>query len=220
MLHALIQTLKAYGLIQKDTVVIFLGDYIDRGPDSKGVLDYLSVFQYTHPRVFCIMGNHEEMAVSGAVGIWRDNGGQATLDSFGGVDELPSNYVSQIQAMVSYVRIGKLLFTHATPDFKKPIPSEQDSFRDRDDIRWNRSENSANHPWDLHLVFGHTPTLHKNKQGLERYDASDRHTNLDTGVRKNRALSAGVFDAATSKRECILTLYRKGDDFSVDVVTG
>src|SRR5436190_17603955 len=69
---------------------VFLGDYIDRGPDSRGVVEYLIDFQSRRPdAVVCLCGNHEDLALSaiddpGEVEQWVVfNSGDTTLRSYG-----------------------------------------------------------------------------------------------------------------------------------------
>lgn len=78
---------------QEQDVVVFLGDYIDRGPDSRGVIDrVLELAQRT--RVVPLLGNHEEMLLNVCAGemslpLWLAWGGSATVQSYG----LPSDEV-------------------------------------------------------------------------------------------------------------------------------
>ena len=67
--------------------LVFLGDYVDRGPDSAGVLRYLEALSETRPCVF-LMGNHEDMMAKATettayIPNWLINGGEATLESYG-----------------------------------------------------------------------------------------------------------------------------------------
>ena len=65
---------------------VFIGDYIDRGPDSRGVIDFLIAWQSERPEVICLRGNHEaimlEAVRTGDGRLWYANGGAATLDSY------------------------------------------------------------------------------------------------------------------------------------------
>ena len=90
--HGCRETLK--GLLEKKMKIsredrlFFLGDYIDRGPDSKGVLDYLIDLKENGYSTVFIRGNHEEMLIESLSSDtyfhpWIYNGGGATLTSFG-----------------------------------------------------------------------------------------------------------------------------------------
>ncbi len=87
--------------------LVFLGDYIDRGPDSAGVLHTISRLAWAEPdRVTCLMGNHERMLLDAlhtpqAAERWLYNGGDATLASFGAHEaaDLPRDTLDWIEAL-------------------------------------------------------------------------------------------------------------------------
>ena len=66
--------------------IVFLGDYIDRGEDSSGVLDYLLQLKQTRPDTVFLLGNHEKMFMDFLAGVDRAlfiyNGGESTLKSY------------------------------------------------------------------------------------------------------------------------------------------
>ena len=73
---------------EDDKILIFLGDYVDRGPDSKRVLDLLSMPPPAGFQMICLKGNHEDMLLQfldgeGAMISWLKNGGRETLKSYG-----------------------------------------------------------------------------------------------------------------------------------------
>src|SRR5258708_32931501 len=85
-------------------IIIFLGDYIDRGPDSKKVIDFLMKGPQKDGFEFItLMGNHEDMCIHAHTASnrenqshWLQNGGDKTLESFGfhgRYDRLPDDYI-------------------------------------------------------------------------------------------------------------------------------
>ena len=84
---ALSQLLAKIKPLAKDDTVIFIGDYIDRGPDSKGVIDIVLQLRKEHNRVITLMGNHEFMLLGAIKGYGQNEflsmGGDATLKSYG-----------------------------------------------------------------------------------------------------------------------------------------
>src|SRR4051794_4584430 len=84
-LQALCTLLDAVGL-NPDDRVITLGDYVDRGPDSKGVLDRLTEL-YAAGQLVALRGNHDQMMIDvfhgGDPALWLSCGGPATLRSYG-----------------------------------------------------------------------------------------------------------------------------------------
>src|SRR6056297_4337262 len=78
---ALLEKLRPY----YDRTFVFVGDYIDRGPASKQVVDYLLDFQQEVDCVF-LRGNHEQMLLDAFerndTAMWMMNGGRSTLESY------------------------------------------------------------------------------------------------------------------------------------------
>ncbi len=145
--------------------IFLLGDYIDRGPDSKGVLDYLiELFDREDIFVSPLLGNHEELCLQAAAGdkvaekIWYGNGGLATLKSFGveRPEDIPKKYLDFMAAMRRIQVKDDYVLVHAGLDFATddPIHDTTPEF-----MLWDRSERV--HPQnigDRTLVCGHTVT--------------------------------------------------------------
>jgi calcineurin-like phosphoesterase family protein len=154
--------------------VVFIGDYIDRGPDSKGVVDYVMDFRRRRPdMVTCLMGNHEWMLINYLEGIerelWLINGGQATLDSYGGEDRIPQAHRDFFCGLAPFHRRGEYLFVHA--GIRPGVPLEAQA---TEDLLWIRKE-FFQHPgrFEQTIVFGHTPL----REVLDRVD----RIGIDTG---------------------------------------
>lgn len=122
MVEEVLQLTKADGLY-------LLGDLIDRGPASKGVLDYLMTLHAEGYDIEAIRGNHEEMllyAMSDPADckIWFGNGGWATLREFG-VDTpgaIPQRYIDFIESLPYYIEAENYIFVHAGLDFTTENP--------------------------------------------------------------------------------------------------
>lgn len=146
-------------LEEQDTLYL-LGDYIDRGPDSKGVLDIITTLQHNGVDIRCLRGNHEQMMLSACKGElpeanWLMNGGHATLDSFGveRLDEVPESYMDMMEQMGYYFELDDYLLVHAGFNTDAPDP-----FADTHSMLWIRGhdfepEKVGNKP----VVHGHTP---------------------------------------------------------------
>ena len=154
--------------------LIFLGDYIDRGPDSAGVLRTIISLTRTH-HVTAILGNHEEMMLAARasqlpdapresqgslhdkLSDWLRNGGDATLKSYAGVrgtlrDVPPEHWQFLQTALVDYLETDSHIFVHANayPDVAMP---EQPDYM----LRWERCDAIAPHQSGKIIVCGHTP---------------------------------------------------------------
>ncbi len=158
-----LQTLIKHIDPQSDDTLIFLGDVIDRGEDSKGVVDFIMALQ-KHCNVLCIQGNHEEMLLaatyhSSARDRWLFHGGDATLSSFGlkpnkiGLAQLPERYLQFFREMLPYVETEHFIFSHATPTMFVPM-SEQG----RQGLRWSTFSPTQHyrHISGKMVVCGHT----------------------------------------------------------------
>jgi len=124
--------------LQHDDTVITLGDYVDRGPESRGVIQFLmELTEYC--TLVPLLGNHEEMMLSVVVDgrapqDWLRFGGTATLDSYGfsgDLDVIPSDHIEFLQACQSYCEIDTHFFVHANYD--ADIPLDQQT---RFNLRW------------------------------------------------------------------------------------
>lgn len=88
LLDALLARLDEEGAAEADARIVFLGDYVDRGPDIRGVVERLVALREERPRTVFLMGNHEQVLAeflsdSGARADWLDWGGEDTLESYG-----------------------------------------------------------------------------------------------------------------------------------------
>ncbi|WP_448375069.1 metallophosphoesterase family protein [Fervidobacterium sp.] len=139
--------------------LIFLGDYIDRGPDSKGVVDFLLLLSKQTQCVF-LRGNHEQMLIDvidnkDDIFLWNMNGAQATLRSYGNLIELETNeeHMKFFRNTKYYHIEGNYLFVHG--GVRPNIPLENQEKRD---IIWIREEFiTKKHNLGYIVVFGHTP---------------------------------------------------------------
>lgn len=166
--------------------VVFLGDYIDRGSDSCGVIERLINGPRAGWRWICLKGNHEAMmteAYSGdGVGSWLANGGEETLASYGGT--IPEFHVAWCAALPLLHRDNYRVYVHAAIDPSLPLfeKAQREAV-----LLWKRYKPHEDVHADLHVVHGHTPI----KNGPVKLSG---RTNLDVGAVFNDRLAIGVFD--------------------------
>lgn len=141
--------------------IYLLGDLIDRGPDSKGVFDYIFELQERGLHVESIRGNHEEMFLQASdnprdLWLWGANGGLATLASFraDGPGDIPPRYRDVIAALPLYILLDDFVLVHAGLNFDPPDP-----FADTEAMLWTRS-NFVDRVriGGRRLICGHTTT--------------------------------------------------------------
>lgn len=182
-LDSIIDRIETY--VAKGTVV-FLGDYIDRGPDSRGVLDRLIAGPSDPWRWICLKGNHEDMMVAAYAdsddrAVWLGNGGLETEISFGG-RVLPQHLQWATERPLMHVDRHRI-FVHAGVD--PAFPLERQTKRDLLWLRFPSGESSDY--WGKHLVHGHTPSL-------SNPATTGNRTNIDSGCVFGGKLSCAVFD--------------------------
>jgi serine/threonine protein phosphatase 1 len=173
---------------------IFLGDYIDRGPDSRGVIEALMDLQSRQPdHVIALKGNHEAFAIEVVDGekeaeLWLREGGTATLRSYHIEDarDLPHEHVDWLRALPLSYDDGQRFFVHAGIDPEKPLSAQSDR-----DLIWIREpflSDMRDH--GRLIVHGHTPQT----DGIP--DFRGNRLNLDTGAVFGRPLTAAIFEGA------------------------
>jgi len=122
--------------LQREDQVYLLGDYVDRGPDSKGVLDIILKLMETGYDVRPVRGNHDDMLLNCATGkhdqfsvYWVKGWGEEALKSFGveRPGDVPPCYLSLIESM-PYIRYDdQFVFVHAGLDMTTADPIRESS---------------------------------------------------------------------------------------------
>lgn len=175
--------------------LVFLGDYVDRGPASAPVLDRVRALQRRETlHVVCLKGNHEDMMLRAARGsgewdaVWLRNGGDATLSSFGvaRVADVPADMLDWLAARQTSFEDGRRCYVHAGLD---PTRDRLDQ-SDRDRLWIREAFLAGDHDFGKLVVHGHTPT----RDG--RPEIRPHRVNVDTGAVYGGPLTAAIFDGS------------------------
>jgi len=157
--------------------LIFLGDYIDRGPESYNVMEYLIELKSRHNNIVFLKGNHEEMLENYISGTDRlaylANGGHTTVDSYinAGITPkknlLPEGHVNFLKSLDLFYETDNYIFVHAGLREKIPLKKQVP-----EDLLWiRRSFVKSSYDFGKRVVFGHTPLpeplVQKNKIGID-----------------------------------------------------
>ncbi|MGE5425362.1 MAG: metallophosphoesterase [Syntrophothermus sp.] len=175
-IHGCLNTLR--GLLEeqirpdKEDELFFLGDYIDRGPDSMQVIDYIRNLETAGYKVIPLKGNHEDFAVelydaeknSGSWfkmfsgkkrRSWDLIGGKETLKSFGvsNLKDIPEEYIGWMRGLRYYAETEKFVMVHAGMNFKIDDP-----FTDTRAMLWLREyEIQPAKIGNRRIIHGHVP---------------------------------------------------------------
>jgi serine/threonine protein phosphatase 1 len=184
-----------------ETHLIFLGDLVDRGPDSRGVVERVRELSLSRPNVRCLMGNHEEVFLKALAGnaealrFFVKIGGRATILSYGFsaaeydaldyedlharlIARVPAEHVAFMQGFADHVAIGDYLFVHAGIRPRVPIDQQTGG-----DLRWIRGDFlDYRAPHGPIVVHGHTVT--------DEVDERPNRIGIDTGAFKSGRLTA------------------------------
>lgn len=177
--------------ITTEDEIYLLGDYIDRGPRSRQVLEYLIELKWQGFHVFPIKGNHEQLLLNALedesfMHAWYNNGAEDTLKSFEIPEELmfdydafnliPERYLSFLKSLPLYYETPEFITVHAGLNFGK-----ENVFEDEDAMIWIRDfEYQGGKIENKVLIHGHTPMEAENiKRDLK--EGITRVLNLDAG---------------------------------------
>jgi len=165
--------------LSKADTLIFIGDYIDRGPDSKGVIDIVLQLRKKYNRVITLMGNHEFMLLGALKGYGQKEflnmGGAATLKSYNIPPEaindlaamLPRDHLAFLQDLLPYWEDEDYIYVHA--GLQPGVHLTQQS---PDWLFWSRGEFiGSNYDFGKKVIYGHTPydkpRIDNNKIGID-----------------------------------------------------
>ena len=172
--------------LTKQDELYLLGDYVDRGSDSKGVIDLIWSLQADGYQLKCICGNHEEMLLDSLFDeedelLWLRNKGATTLKSFGvdSVTGIPKKYLSFLRRLPYYFLTDQYCFVHAGLNFK-----EADPFSDTYEMIWIRNWYKDMKPELVNnriIIHGHTPIKKPEIVAMVDRLEEDRVLNVDNG---------------------------------------
>ncbi|PLX78491.1 MAG: serine/threonine protein phosphatase [Desulfuromonas sp.] len=166
-----------------DDQLVFLGDYIDRGPESSGVVEYLLDLKRDFPRTIYLMGNHERMFLDFLDDIDRltfmINGGTMTLKSYQEEEKvrIPQHHIDFIRNLPLLHETEDHIFVHAGLKVDVELAQQQEQ-----DMLWIR-EDFLNRDIDFGkvVVHGHSP--------VDKPTLTPHRIAIDTGAVYGRYLT-------------------------------
>jgi serine/threonine protein phosphatase 1 len=203
LLNALLQQIDDddHGRPGAETRLIFLGDLVDRGPDSRGVVERVMSLCAENSNVRCLAGNHEELLIltaegdRRAAGLFNRVGGHETMLSYGVSDaaykeadletlsqmvaeHIPKDHIDFMRGFDDWIEAGDYLFVHAGIRPGNALEEQESS-----DLRWIRKEFTEHRGQHSHMIIhGHTITAD--------VDAPGNRIGVDTGAYATGRLTA------------------------------
>ena len=170
-------------------VIVTIGDYVDKGPESKQVIDRLLSGVAEGWRLVALKGNHDAMMVealrdSSKMESWLGKGGDAALASYGGDPiAVPESHIAWLDGLQLMHVDNYRVYVHAGVDPEVPLDRQSETT-----LLWKRYPKGFSDGFgELHVVHGHDnfaegPLLHAGR------------TNLDTAAWRTGRLVIGMFD--------------------------
>jgi len=173
--------------------MITLGDYVDRGPNSRQVMERLVNWSSPLLPLVALKGNHEAMMWAccrnlSEIDGWLKNGGDRTLASYGGgvrleLSVVPASHLDWIATLPSIYADQYRIFVHAGVDPTLPLHQQTDRI-----LLWKR------YPTGFRKGFGKRHVVHGHDAKVDGPVLTKGRTNLDTLAWKTGRLAIGVFD--------------------------
>ena len=211
--------LKKSKKVKGNKILIYLGDYVDRGHKAKETIDAIINFRPKDFKCIFIRGNHDQMLLdfvngkSESLTVWLYNGGAETLKSYCGreildnllnssskkqqirekfIKALPKEHLHFFKGLQFFYTWKDYFFVHAGIDPSRPLSKQREI-----DMTWTRSPEflASNQPFEKIIVHGHTPSKNIEKKS--------NRINLDTGAVYSEygKLSCMFIDAKENSRE-------------------
>lgn len=189
----------------RETIIVLLGDLVDRGPNSRQVIDYVRGYRGPGVRLYSLMGNHEELMLRSLEGdvaafqSWLTNGGLPTIRSYG-VDTfkiqglslqsfqqrfaaaVPLDHVAFLKSCPDSIGFGDYLFAHAGVRPGRPLEAQLPR-----DLRWIREAFLSSHADHGFVV------VHGHSQRTE-IEIRPNRIGIDTGAYHSGVLTAAWFE--------------------------
>ena len=174
--------------------LILLGDYVDRGPKSKQVVEL--IMELVAGGAVALMGNHEDMLVNAIddaedCALWFQNGGRETLRSYrisGGYGStpwydmpkrIPKKHIEFLKGLPKWYETEEYIFVHAGLPYGYNHPKD---VADEESLMWVRQEWLISQNKGKTVIFGHTPTFTIRGHEIVSPWFSSGKVGIDTGA--------------------------------------
>lgn len=169
-------------ILSKEDTLFLLGDYINKGTDSRGVLDFIFELQNSGYKLKCLRGNHEQYLIDGLNYSWEriaflNRGGRETLQSFEveNINQIPEKYLSFIQSLPFFFETENHLLIHAGLNFDLDDPYKDEFSM----LNIRRMEVDMKKTGNKNIIHGHVPNSYMDIENALSFH--DNHISIDGG---------------------------------------
>jgi serine/threonine protein phosphatase 1 len=169
--------------------IVALGDYVDKGPDSRAVIDFLRAASLRESRLILLKGNHDAMMVAALrepseMPQWLARGGDAVLESYGGdPSDVPSSDIEWLDRL-ALMHIDRFrIYVHAGLDTDVPLDQQTEKT-----LLWKR------YPEGFGLGYGGRHVVHGHDSFSDGPKLYEGRSNLDTRAWRTGRLVIAIFD--------------------------
>ena len=187
--------------LKESDLLITLGDYIDRGENSKGVIDYLIELKKSY-NVITLKGNHEELLEQACKTrmdrlVWNNVGGLSTLVSYGitNPNHIPKEHWDFLDECEMYYETDTHIFVHGGLEPDEPVDEQDDEA-----LLWLRVRDVKPHMSGKIIVCGHTPQRNHSILNLSYAICVDTHAYAE-GWLSCLEVETGIYWQANEKGE-------------------
>lgn len=210
-----------YDVSFHDDTFVFLGDYVDGGPDTYKVIDWLIRCKEGYPHWKFLYGNHEDLMLDalnpkhpiyGDYYIWWNQGGRQTTDSYvklaklddyerslvNPVHVIPAEHIEFLYKLDTYYEDEKYFYVHGGPHAYHTLEwCKNEENWSRYDWIWERSFIQSNFKWEKKIIFGHTIQYTTNPKLHLQPWIMDNKIGIDTMMHGHGKLTAVILPEET-----------------------
>lgn len=210
-----------HGVSLKDDTFVFLGDYVDGGPDSKKVLDWLITAKNGYPHWQILYGNHEDLMLDalnpahpiyGDFYLWWNQGGRATTQSYkkdlkltkyeesliNPIHIIDPDHLIFLTDLPTYWETDKYFFVHGGPHSSHTLEwCKKEENWGKEKFIWARDFIYSDFKWEKKIIFGHTIQWTKDPKTHLQPWIMDNKIGIDTFAHNTGRLTALILPEET-----------------------
>lgn len=213
-IHGCAKTLRSlveeFVCLEKEDNLYLLGDYVNKGPNTKGVIDYILELKQQDYLVECLRGNHDQMMMDAwkddrSTKAWLAKGGDATLESFDSqkLTDVPMSYYFFLATTSFFVDLDDFILVHAGFNFEADdIYTDFDAMLEIREMQVNLAKTEGKK-----IVHGHVPVELSQLTNIIKKDWTS--ISIDTGCVYDSPSGMGYLTALVLETQELISVKNK-----------